>query len=317
MPYSNTAAVLRADIMGKVEEASPEMTDFIADQVLPVWPSPTKSGVYPIFRAGISDLLTDDATTRARGGSYQRVIRSYDNDNFTTLDRGLEEALDDTDVKDLERFFDLEAATAVRVTNQVKIGLEQRVSDAINTTANFTATAAQVAYTQANIATIDLPQDVLNALDRLAQNGNMGNTIVMSASVWNRIRRSTLLQNYVRGSGKASDAPLNLSQDQVAQAFGLKQLLVSRAPKNTAKKPKFTASFVWPNTYVWVGRTETGDLLNGGAGRTIVWREEGGLFVVETYRNEETRSDIVRVRQHTVEKILNTKAGELITTSYS
>jgi hypothetical protein len=39
--------------------------------------------------------------------------------------------------------------------------------------------------------------------------------------------------------------------------------------------------------------------------------------VTETYRNETRRSNIVRVRQNTTEKIVDATQGTLITTQYS
>jgi hypothetical protein len=49
----------------------------------------------------------------------------------------------------------------------------------------------------------------------------------------------------------------------------------------------------------------------------MVWEEDASsLFVVETYRDEPRRSDVIRVRQHTDEKVINENAGTLITTGY-
>jgi hypothetical protein len=56
---------------------------------------------------------------------------------------------------------------------------------------------------------------------------------------------------------------------------------------------------------------------DGGAGFTLVWNAEGGIFVSETYRDEKRRSNMVRVRQNTTEKVINANAGTLITTQWS
>lgn len=317
--YSNAAAVLRPDVNTFVEESAIDPQLFIGGMVLPEFSSPSgKTGQYPIFRAGLSELLNNDAALRARGDSYPRVVRAYDADNFTCEDRGLEEGIDDTDNKDLSRFFNVEVETARRVLQQVRIGHEIRVAAKINDTATFSSAAAAVAYTQANIATIDLPQDVENAKDQLALNGQYANSIVMSAQVYNRVSRSTLLQNYIRGN-RPTDSTKRLSPQEIADAFLLQNCFIGRVAYNTAKKGKAAStSFVWGNTYIWVGVVGAGMFENGGAGRTIVWSEDASsMFVTETYRDEEVRSDIIRVRQNTSEKISNAKAGYLITTSYS
>ena len=52
----------------------------------------------------------------------------------------------------------------------------------------------------------------------------------------------------------------------------------------------------------------------GGAGRTLTWSADSSdLFTVETYRDEARRSGVIRVRQHTAEKVVDSTAGELIT----
>ena len=63
-----------------------------------------------------------------------------------------------------------------------------------------------------------------------------------------------------------------------------------------------------------------GDYANGGAGRTLVWTgldNSTDFLVTETYRDELHRSDKVRVRTHTAEKVINPAAGTLITTGFA
>jgi hypothetical protein len=61
-----------------------------------------------------------------------------------------------------------------------------------------------------------------------------------------------------------------------------------------------------------------GEYQAGGCGRTIQWdRDTTGLFTPETYRDDSRRSNILRVRQHTAEKVIDETAGILITTSFA
>jgi hypothetical protein len=162
--------------------------------------------------------------------------------------------------------------------------------------------------------------DVLAAIERVRNNGTNPNTIILSSTVYNRIRRATLVTNFVAGSVGVG-AKVNATT--LAQAFadeGISQVLVGRARYNSAKKGQaYSATNVWGNTYVWVGSSSAGNaaLQDGGAGFTLVWNEEGGLFVSESYRDEKRRSWMVRVRQNTTEKVVDATAGTLITTQYS
>ena len=200
------------------------------------------------------------------------------------------------------------------------IAHEVRVAAKIMDSAVFTATAASVNYTEALIATIDFAKDVLDASDRLVAKGVKANTIICSNALINRIKRSTLFQNFVRGN-LPSGQPVTLMNSDVVRAFsdqGITNFYIGAMPRNSAKKNvAFSSTPIWGNTYIWVGYVASGDPMNGGAGRTVVWNKEGGLWVTESYREEKRRGDIVRVRHNTDEKIIDGTAGELITTSYS
>jgi hypothetical protein len=312
-------ATIRADLNTVVEEASAADKFHIGEQLLPSFGVDALSGTYPKLTKTLTELMNADISKRAPSGSYGEATRQWTTDNYTTEDRGLEEAVDDTHAKDLARFFSAEANAAKFVLRSVKLAQEIRVAAAINNTTNFgSATNSVTAYTEANIATLSFVSDILAAIERLNDKGEEANTIVMNSTVWNRIRRATLVKEFLVGQ----DMPAaNVTPNAIAQAFapnGIKQVLIGRARYNGAKKGQaYSATAVWGSTYIWVGNVQGGDPMNGGAGRTFVWNAEGGLYVTESYRLEQRRSNMVRVRQHTIEKIVNGDSGTLIATQYS
>lgn len=316
----NTGSTIRGDINTVVEEAAQADRFFIGAQVLPQLPVDLKSGTYPKLTKTEGALLKPGSTLREPKASYGEIARTWTTDTYDTQDRGLAEVIDVTEIKDTARFFDMEAITAKLVLRAVMLDHEIRAAALINDAAVFSATAAAVAYTQANIATINFPLDVIDAIERVADNGEEANTIIMSVNVFNRVRQSTLLQNFIRGN-RPSDSTLNVNPSAIQQAFaqnGITQVLVGRARYDSAKKGQaFASAKVWGNTYFWVGRVASGDFFNGGAGRTIVWNAEGGLWVSETMPLPERRSIKVVVRQNTSEKIVNAAAGTQVTTSYA
>lgn len=319
--YNTTGATILGDLNLKVEEAAQTDSFFIAQRVLPMLPVPIKSGQYPKLTKSNGELLTPNSTVRAAKSEYARANRAWTNDTYDCLDRGLEEAVDDADAKDLRRFFDAESATARYVLRAMMLDYEIRVQAALFNTTNFgAATNSQVAYTYANRATIDFPSDILAAIERVNDNGGQANTIVLSSTVLNRLKLTTLLQNFCRGS-LPGDATLNITAQALAGAFadnGISQVLIGRSRYNSAKKGQnYSAASVWGTGFVWVGEVQSGPADAGGAGRTFVWNEEGGLFVTETYREDKLRSTVVRVRQNTAEKIIDGSAGTLIATQWA
>lgn len=321
--YPSSGAVIRSDINTVVEEAYAADTFFIGAQVMPPLSVAAKSGTYPKIDIAGGRLLDAVATERAPDGSYNEIVRKYGTDTYDCVDRGLEERVDDVSQADLARFFNAETAAARLTMRNVKLKHEERVAAAIMNTTNFGAgTNSAVAYTAANLATINFPLDVINACGRVADNAARPNTLVLSEAVLNRLATSTLLVNFIRGTLKgAVDMPVNAKNIAAAFAdYGIEQVLVGRARRNDGKTGQSKSiAQVWGTSYVWVGQVNprAGLATEGGAGFTLYWNAEGGLFVTETYRDDKRRSNMVRVRQNTAEKVVDGTAGTLITTQYA
>jgi len=319
--YPNSGATIRADINQVVIEASAADDLFIGSKLYPFWGVDAKSGTYPKLTKAITEMLKPGSTDRERGGSYGRIKRAWTTDTYDTQDRGLEEAMDDTEVKDTSRFFPMASITAKMVLRAMMLAAEIRVAAKVFHATDWgTPTAPAVAYTEANIATIDFPLDVQAAIERVAANAERPNTIVLSPAVYNRIRRSTLLKAFLVGSNLPGAQVNTNTIQQAFAAEGITQVLIGGARYDSAIKKTtqtFSSANVWSNTYVWVGKVGSGDPFSGGVGRTLGWNAEGGEYVTETYREEAIRSDIIRVRQHTIEKTIDASAGTLFETTYS
>ena len=321
MPISPTSgATIRQDVNVLVEEAALADSFFIGLKVMPAFGVDAKSGTYPKVQIAAGELLSAGSTVRSRGGAYGAATRQWTSDTYDCLDRGLEEPMDDADAKDLARFFNLETSTAKWVLRNMMLDHESRVAAAIQNTSNFSNVTTATAYTEANLATIPVVVDILAAIERVRDQGINPNTIVMSSPVYQRVRRTAQMLGFVQGStGKINQVNANT----IAQAFsdeGITQCLIGKARYNTAKKGQAKSlSPVWSNNYIWVGLVNPNPLAltDGGAGFTLVWNEEGGVFVTETYRADDRRCTIMRVRQNTAEKVVDSTAGTLITTTYS
>lgn len=322
--YPTAGATIRGDINIKVEEAASADKHYIGTRVMPPVPVDLKSGTYPKLEIAGAELMSAGSTIRTRSGSYGEVSRKWTTDTYDCIDRGLEEPVDDTDVRDMRRFFNLEMTAARLCLRNMQLDHEDRVATAIFNATTFGAgTNSAVAYTEANIATISFVADVMAAIERLADNGQQADTIIIPSPVFNRVRRATPTVNFVTGSVSPGRG---VTAETLAAAFadhGIRQVLIGRARKNTAKKGQAKSiSQVWANTYIWVGAVNASagsveGVTAGGAGFTLYWNQDGGLYTSETYRNEGRRSNMVRVRQNTAEKVVDATAGTLITTQYS
>lgn len=317
MPYTNAQATPRADIYALVQQANADFNKlFIGDLVLPVKSEDARRGIYMKANLANAELLNADALPREGGAGYNRVNRRFDTDTYDCQEYGLESVVDDAYEAEVERFMNLEATEAMLLERSLKISYEARVAAAIfNTTTFGAAVGSTVAYAPANILTMDPASDIDIAKTKLLKQGILANAVVMSQDVYNRIRRSALLQNQVYGVVPRGAGQRALPNEQdIANALGVENLFVGKAPYNTSNKAAaYSGSFIWSNSYIFVGQVNGGEYTAGGVGRTISWAKDSvGLFTPETYRSDERRSNVIRVRQNVAEKIIDATAGTLI-----
>lgn len=314
MIYQNTGATVRHDVNALVMQAVDVEPMFIARKVLPPIPMPAKAGQYPKFTIEKSDLLkANDNTKRAPGAAYNRIDQSFEMDSYVCVDRGLTQAIDDGQELEYAQYFDMEVVAAKNILRNQMIAAEARAKDALFNTSTFNSTSATVAYTTATLATIDFDLDLSAALERLSLKGVIPNTLVLNKALFNLIARAPKLLAQVTTPTVAGQVR-RLSVEDLKSIYGL-DFVIAAAPRDTAKtKQTPSLSYIWPSTYMWIGKVQGGECSAGGAGRTIFWSPDSDEYTTETYRDEEARSNIVRVRQHSVEKVIDSSCGELIAT---
>lgn len=318
MAYVNTNAVPRADIAAAVFEAASnsQTLPLIGLELYPILDVVARSGEYIKIELDKAEAFNADALKVAPGAGRPRVTRRFSTDTYATTSFELEELLPDESSTDLSRYFDVEVASAGFLANQLLLSHEARVAATIFGS-GFTAISASAAYTAGSTDTVDVAKDVDDAMTELAKKNVVANTVVMSLSVFNRIRRSTKLLNNIFGAVKAAVRPA--SQQEVAEALGVERVLIGRAARNSAAKGQtYSGSFIFGNNKIAVCRTSDGEFTAGGLGRTLLWREDSPSPVVsETYRDEARRSNVIRVRQNVSEKTIDASVCVQIDTSFA
>lgn len=313
-------AILRADIAGVIEEALGSDELLIGTRVMPPLPVDERAGQYPKLTIESGRMLApDDVKRRGPTADYARKDRQWESDTYTCVEYGLESLLGHDTVADLSRFFDAEASVARLTQSDLLLAHERRVASQIFNPSNFSITTSGTAYSAANIETFDIGYDIDLAKEEIRKRGESTAPdrlkVVIPGALFPVIRTSKRLQQRVFGISRSADTrPLNLQE--LAEAFEVREVLIGRSTYNAAKKgASASLTDVWDDGYVWVGQvSDGGDLMAGGAGRTMFWRRDGSMVTVETYVVDEKRSTAVRVRHSTDEKIVNANTGQLIAT---
>lgn len=316
MAYNTTDSVPRQDISTLLMEAVHQEKHFVASSLLPVYGSEREVGRYPKFRIGKGELLKKESQKRGATGTYNESEEQFEWDSYQTQEYGHEKRVDDVVRKQMRDFFDSDMVTAKFCMSKLMLDYEVEAAAAIMNPETFTAANGSVAYTEGNLTTIDFPADLNATIEALTLNGEEPNTIVLSLSVYNRLKRSTKLQTYLYGHLNTTQGGSNITPNLVAEAFGIPNIVIAKKSYDRGIKGKTDVVPVWGNSHIWVGEVQGGDFMNGGAGRTIIWDadSEGGLFTTDQYRDEARRGDKIRVRSNRVIKIVNPNSGRLIAT---
>lgn len=324
MAFFQGGATLRADLRGVVEQAFLQGELYIGAKAMPPLPVPAKQGQYPVIQVNGGDLLRDEVKRRAAGANYARLQRAITTDTYDCIEYGIETIVDDSDNSNFSRFFSLESMEIRRAYQQVQLSHERRVATALFAPGTFNLTTAVTAYTTTNLSTYDIGLDIDTAKQAIQSRGESVDnlTVIMSLSNFLRARASTRLQNRIRGT-ISTDAYLVLNEASMADALQVKQILVGRAAYDTSPQgaASSTLSNIWNDSYIWIGNVNNPSgpeqYFSGGVGYTLFWEQDSDIFQVESYREENKRSEIVRARQYTAEKIVLSNAAQLLVTSYT
>lgn len=328
--YVNATARPRQELGAIIREGQGVNKLNIHSQILP--PMPVNKQTVHIIKAKVANTqllrILDDYFLTAPGANIERMTMKLDDDTFSVLIRKREIQIPDEVEMTYADYLSIESLAAMQAGEAVELTTEYLTANAIMNATTFGAgTNSIAAYTTANLATIDVFGDVVAATERGFDKSEMYNTWVMSRQVYNRIRQSTLLKNYVVSQlGKGFE--VNQSNLQAAFAdIGITKILVGTSIYNTAADGDTPSnSRVWGNTYMWVGNTEDAATGNEagistiqGVGVNAFWDlyTPNGGYGVDTYREEKTESNIVRGKTSKAPYIANPNKGTLVTTQYS
>lgn len=310
-----TKAILRPDLGALAFEFSlgAATQGFIAQQVLPPFFTPLKSSSYPVIPA--EALLEDVDTERAPRTAYARGDWDFDFLDFNCSENGYEDPIDDSEAQLYRRYFDAETMATYRAMGIILRRLEKRVAAKVFNTGTFGGHAVAKAWS--SYADADPRADVIAGIDAMRlSTGLKPNALILDVSVLRHVSMcASVIERVKYANPDAIRGDLTIPQLQAY--FGVDQIIAAGAVRNKAPKRKAKdIAPVWSPTMAMLGVVSSGgqDLREPSLGRIFSWEEDAPeMLVVETYREEQTRSNVVRARQNTDECIQFAGAGYLMT----
>lgn len=318
MVYQNTVAAPREELTDVIMEGTTNFDEFQGLALLPPKPMKLPTGHVPKITIAKGDLLRATTRNRTPGSNFTRWQSAIDDYSMTLVQTPEEVQLPDEQTLIYDDYVAFEEVYAGEAANRLRRGHELDVEAAIFNTGNFDAVASAVAYTVALSATNSFITDVQAAIRRVKGRGERPNTIQIPGPVYDRIRVADLVKSFIAGANQPGST---VNPNTIQRAFaenGITQVLIGDGYVNQSE-PLSAAVLnqIWPNTYVFVGNCQTGELRAGGVGRTMFWDKEGPLFNISSYRDEPKKSNVIRAQKTTLCAITNSRAGTLITTQYS
>lgn len=321
MPTPTTSlATLRPELAASLEEFDllAESGGYIAHRVLPVVDVAEAAGTFG--RIPLEQLLQENKTERSPGSSYFRGNWRFEPDSYTTVEHGFEEPVDDNEAEMYRNYFDAEVIAAIRAQHMVMKDAEKRVAELVFNPTVWTGSSLTTGITNEwddyeNATPIN---DVESAVRKVYEgSGLWPNALVINRLVFRNLRLCEQIIERIAAFGAGDKVrPEDITATQLAACFDLKYVIVAGGSKNLkAEGQSAQVSQIWSNEYAMVCRVaETSDFREPCIGRTFHWTGDGSEIDgrVESYREEQTRSEIIRVRHQTHEKILYKEAGHLL-----
>jgi hypothetical protein len=303
-PTSDTK-IQRPDLGMLVQEymdQAPTM-GYIGLDVMPLLPVAEQSSSYPVIPKEAMLKIPD--TARAPRGTYNRGDWEFENGFYATKEHGWEEPIDDSERRLYASLFDAEAIATRRAVKIILASQEKRIADMVFNASNFTAHAVGTNWDTAASATpiVDVNTGKLSVRSAC---GMLPNTLIISYTSFVNLRDCDEIVDRIKYTFPGLDIN-RMTTQQLAAVFDIPRVLVGGAIYDAAKKGQ-TASItdLWSCEYAMLTITSNSpDITEPCIGRTFLWTgDSDSNSVVESYRDEERRSDIVRVRHHTQERRL-------------
>ena len=303
----------RADLGEAIREYNPALDGFIGLDILPARPVTKKAATISVITR--ESILKRADAKHANGAAFNRIGIEAEDKTYTCLDYGLESPLTDDDRATYASDFDAEVETVETIQHKLLMEHEIRVKNLVWSTSTFTGASLYTDVSSApwDAAASDAIAHVLAAKEKVRQNtGMQPDSFLIGAATLNNLLGNTGIKNRFPGAPLITE---QMIRQNLANIFGLTNLFVGGKRYDSANEGiAFSGTDVWTDDYALIFKRNTGSLNTGGLGRTFLWTPINGTgaFDVYQYREEQTESDVFRVRQYADELLFDAYFGHLL-----
>lgn len=280
--------------------------ELIADQVMPR--VPVGGQTFQWLRFNKADRFTIPNTKVGRKGVPNEVEFGATEESGQVFDYGLDDVVPNDDIASAPEGHDPLGHAVETVADLIALDREVRVSTIVNNTSYHGGNAAVGSGDKVDDPTSDV---IALVMDTLATPLMRPNTMVTSGKVRDAlVRHPQIVKSYHGNAGEAGIVP----DAYIAQLFGLRAFLYSRAIKNTAKPGQtMSVAQVWSDSIAFLHQNPLANTRRGFTwGYTPQWqsRVSGQIAEPKTGLRGAVR---VRVGESVNELVIGTDGSYLLT----
>ena len=291
---------------------------FVGAQLLPTMPQGLAADNFGVVTLKSLAANSSDTTLRVAGTGYSRGRYEFTADTYSCKDHGMEEILDDSEARRYLNYFVAEQVATRRLIHKILTARERRTINAVldvsyySGDASLNQTKGNGAWSSASSTPI---ADVEGAVRKVRDNtGVTPNALVINWKTFRTLRQHAEVAAKISsvGAGRPETAR-DITVEMLKAVFDIDNILVAGAMQNTANPAVDPVmADIWPN-HAFVTKIATSqDMMEPCIGRCFHWtgdnktgsNDSGIDGYVETYREEQIRSEVIRARHNTDEKIL-------------
>ena len=307
----STRATPREDLGVAFHEYDPTADGFVADLALPPMPVAKKAATMGIITR---ENLKRSESRHANGAAFGRVNLISEDKSYRCIDHGLEGQLTDEDRSTYETDYDAEYETTQVTTRKMRVEREIRVKTALFNTTTWTGADLYKDYSGApwDTAASAVIAQVNFGKTKVRQNtGVMPDTLLIGQGALENLLAADDIIARFPGAPFVSRQML---ENSLAAIFGLQNLIVGWAGYDSgAEGQDYSSGEIWVDDYALIYKRHTGGRATPGLGRIPEWTGlDNGLGRVVQYREEQTESDVFRVRDFSDEWVFDKYFGFLL-----
>lgn len=308
----STRSVPREDLGVAFHEYDPAADGFVSEIALPPIPVGKKAATMGVITR---ENLKRADSNHANGAAFNRVNLISEDKSYACKDHGLEIPLTDEDRATYATDYDAEYESVQSITRKMYIEREIRVKDVLFDTATFTGADLYTDWGGTapwDAAGSDAIGHITTAITTvLANTGVLPDTMLIGRPTLENLLLNTAILARFPGANLVTRKML---EDALASIFGLSQLIVGWAGYDSANEGQdYSSGQIWTDDYALIYKRHTGGRATPGLGRIVEWTGiQNGRDQVVQYREEQTESDIFRVRDFSYEWLFDPYFGHLL-----